>query len=72
VLAGTAVVCRLGEGLACIAVPIRDYRGETIAAVSMAGPVARLVPYEARFGCLFAATTLQISTALRDLGFWII
>jgi hypothetical protein len=38
----------------------------------MAGPVARLVPYEARFGCLFAATTLQISTALRDLGFWII
>lgn len=52
------------EGLACIAAPIRDYRGETIAAVSMAGPVARIVPYEARFGCLVAATARQISTAL--------
>lgn len=52
------------EGLACIAAPIRDYRGETVAAISMAGPVNRIVPHEARFGQQVAATALDISTAL--------
>lgn len=52
------------EGLACIAAPIRDYRGETVAAISMAGPVNRIVPREAEFGKQVAATALAISTAL--------
>lgn len=52
------------DGLACVAAPIRDYRGVTIAAVSMAGPVARVLPYEERFGQQVAATAAQISTAL--------
>ena len=51
-------------GLACIAAPIRDYRGVTIAAVSVAGPVARILPYEERFGRRVVATALEISTAL--------
>lgn len=52
------------EGLACVAAPIRDYRGETIAAVSMAGPVGRILPHEARLGRRVAATALELSTAL--------
>jgi DNA-binding IclR family transcriptional regulator len=52
------------EGLACGAAPIRDYRGGTVAAISMAGPVARVLPYEERFGHLVAQTARQISTAL--------
>ena len=52
------------EGLACIAAPIRDYCGVTIAAVSMAGPVARVLPHEEQFGRQVAATARQISTAL--------
>lgn len=52
------------EGLACIAAPIRDYRGMTVAAVSMAGPVSRILPQEERFGRRVAATALEISTAL--------
>lgn len=52
------------EGLACVAAPIQDYRGVTTAAVSMAGPVGRILPHEERFGRLVAATALEISTAL--------
>jgi DNA-binding IclR family transcriptional regulator len=52
------------EGLACVAAPIRDYRGATIAAISMAGPVARVLPREELFGRQVAATARQISTAL--------
>lgn len=52
------------EGLACVAAPIRDYRGETIAAVSMAGPVGRMLPHEERLGRRVAATALELSTAL--------
>lgn len=51
-------------GLACIAAPVRDYRGVTIAAVSIAGPVARILPYEERFGRRVVAAALEISTAL--------
>jgi DNA-binding IclR family transcriptional regulator len=36
----------------------------TIAAVSMAGPVARILPYEERLERQVAATARQISTAL--------
>lgn len=52
------------EGLACVAAPIRDHRGDTIAAVSMAGPTTRILPHEARFGRLVAETALELSTAL--------
>lgn len=51
-------------GLTCLAAPIRDYRGVTVAAVSMAGPTARILPHEERFGRRVAATALEISTAL--------
>lgn len=52
------------EGLTCVAAPIRDYRGVTVAAVSMAGPTGRILPHEERFGRRVAATALEISTAL--------
>jgi IclR family transcriptional regulator, KDG regulon repressor len=52
------------DGLACVAAPVRDHRGETIAAISMAGPSARILPHEERFGRLVATTALEISTAL--------
>ncbi len=52
------------EGLACVAAPIRDYRGITIAAVSVAGPVGRILPFEERIGRRVVATALEISTAL--------
>jgi DNA-binding IclR family transcriptional regulator len=52
------------EGLACVAAPIQDYRGVTIAAVSMAGPVGRILPHEEHYGRRVAATALEISTAL--------
>jgi IclR family transcriptional regulator, KDG regulon repressor len=52
------------EGLACVAAPIRDYRGQTVAAVSMAGPASRVLPHEDRFGRRVAATALEISAAL--------
>ncbi len=52
------------EGLACAAAPIRDYRGQTVAAVSIAGPTSRILPHEERFGRRVAATALEISTAL--------
>ncbi len=51
-------------GLACVAAPIRDYRGITIAAVSVAGPAPRVLPFEERFGRRVVATALEISTAL--------
>jgi DNA-binding IclR family transcriptional regulator len=52
------------EGLACVAAPIRDYRGDTIAAVSISGPVPRILPQEERLGRRIAATALEISTTL--------
>ncbi|GAC1362780.1 MAG: IclR family transcriptional regulator [Herpetosiphon sp.] len=52
------------QGLLCVAAPIRDYRGETIAAISMAGPVVRMRPYEDDYGRRIVATAFEISTAL--------
>ena len=52
------------EGLACIAAAVHDYQGSTVAAISMAGPAARILPHEERFGRRVAATALDISTAL--------
>jgi IclR family transcriptional regulator, KDG regulon repressor len=52
------------EGLMCLGAPIRNYTGQTIAALSMAGPVGRLAPHEERYGRRIAATALEISQAL--------
>ncbi len=52
------------EGLACIAAPIRDYTGRAIAAMSMAGPIARVLPHEERYGRRMMATAQEVSQAL--------
>jgi DNA-binding IclR family transcriptional regulator len=51
-------------GLMCLAAPVRDYRGATVAAVSMAGPIERMQPFEERYGRRIAAAALEISLAL--------
>jgi len=51
-------------GLLCLAAPIRDYRGVTVAAVSMAGPIERMQPFEERYGRRIAAAAQEISLAL--------
>jgi DNA-binding IclR family transcriptional regulator len=52
------------EGLACIAAPIRDHLGHVVAAVSLAGPVTRVLPQEERLGRRVAAAALEISQGL--------
>lgn len=52
------------EGLACIAAPIRDHTGRTVAAVSVAGPTSRLLPHEERFGRRVKAAALEVSLGL--------
>ena len=51
-------------GLMCLAAPVRDYRGLTVAAVSMAGPLERMQPFEERYGRRIAAAAQEISLAL--------
>lgn len=52
------------EGLTCIAAPVRDHAGRQIAAVSVAGPTARVLPHEERLGRRLVAAGLEISQAL--------
>jgi IclR family transcriptional regulator, KDG regulon repressor len=52
------------EGLMCLGAPIRDYKGQTVASVSMAGPAGRIVPHEERYGRRIVATAREISLAL--------
>lgn len=52
------------DGLMCLGAPIRDYQGQTVAAISMAGPVARVMPHEERYGRRVAAAAQEISLAL--------
>lgn len=52
------------DGLMCLGAPIRDHQGRTVAAISMAGPVARIMPYEERYGRRVAAAAQEISLAL--------
>lgn len=51
-------------GLMCIAAPIRDYTGTTVAAISMAGPVQRVAPHEERYGRRMLQAAGEISLAL--------
>jgi DNA-binding IclR family transcriptional regulator len=52
-------------GGVCIAAPIFDYRGKTIAAVSISVPIARLPPSEIpHFGAKVMATARAISQGL--------
>ncbi|HWG85846.1 MAG TPA: IclR family transcriptional regulator [Deinococcales bacterium] len=52
------------EGLMCLAAPIRNHSGQTVAAVSMAGPSNRIAPQEERLGRRVMAAAMEISTAL--------
>jgi DNA-binding IclR family transcriptional regulator len=51
-------------GLICLAAPIRDYSGQTVAAVSMAGPLERMQPNEAYYGQRISAAAQEISQLL--------
>lgn len=52
------------EGLMCLGAPIRNHQGKTVAAISMAGPVARVLPYEEQYGRRVVAAAQEISLAL--------
>ena len=52
------------EGLICVAAPVRDYQGQTVAAISIAGPAGRMAPCEERYGRRIAATAREISMVL--------
>lgn len=51
-------------GLLCLAAPVRDYRGQTVAAISMAGPIERMLPNEVYYGQRVSATAMEISLTL--------
>lgn len=51
-------------GLMCLAAPVRDHGGATLAAISMAGPLERLLPFEEGYGRRIAAAAQEISLAL--------
>ena len=52
------------EGLMCLGAPIRNHLGQTIAAISLAGPVGRVLLCEEQYGRRVAATAQEISLAL--------
>lgn len=52
------------EGLVCIAAPIHDHSRRVVAALSMAGPVGRVLPHEERFGRRMMMTAQEASQAL--------
>lgn len=52
------------EGLVCLAAAIRDHTGQTVAAISVAGPSGRVLPHEERYGERVAAAALEISQGL--------
>jgi IclR family transcriptional regulator, KDG regulon repressor len=51
-------------GLVCFAAPVRDYSGQTVAAISVAGPVERMLPNEAYYGQRISATAREIALSL--------
>ena len=52
------------EGLMCVGAPIRDHTSQPIAAISLAGPIGRMLPNQDRYGRRVAATALEVSLAL--------
>lgn len=52
------------DGLMCLGAPVRNHLGQTVAAISMAGPVGRVSPYEESYGRRVAAAAQEISLAL--------
>ena len=52
------------EGLMCLAAPVRDSTGKTVAAISMAGPVTRVAPRLDTFGEQVRAISAAVSAAL--------
>ncbi len=53
-------------GVACFAAPVRDHRGLPVAAISVAGPAARVLPARAEAAPAVRQTALDLS---RRLGF---
>jgi DNA-binding IclR family transcriptional regulator len=51
-------------GLMCLAAPVRDYRGQTVAAISLAGPIERMRPNEADYGRRIGDVAKEISAIL--------
>lgn len=51
-------------GLVCCAAPVRDYSGQTVAAISVAGPAERMQPNEAYYGQRISATAREIALSL--------
>lgn len=56
------------EGVACCGAALRDHRGLPVAAISVAGPVDRILPQEDRIGPLVAETASVISKRLGFFG----
>lgn len=52
------------EGVACFAAPVLDYRADPIAAISVAGPVERVLPKGEELGRLVAQTASEVSSRL--------
>jgi IclR family KDG regulon transcriptional repressor len=52
------------EGLACVAAPVRNFRGDVVAAVSVAGPIQRVLPKEELFARRITETAHDISVGL--------
>ena len=52
------------DGLMCLAAPIRDHTGQTVAAISMAGPVGRVLPHAERYGTRVRAIGHEVSVGL--------
>lgn len=52
------------EGLGCFAAPVRNYRGDVVAAVSVAGPASRMLQKEELFAKRITSTAHNISIGL--------
>jgi DNA-binding IclR family transcriptional regulator len=55
------------KGVRCVAAPLKDYTGNVVAAVSVSGPVSRLVPE--RMECIKAQVLKTASQVSQRLGY---
>lgn len=71
-LAGFAVDNEETEiGVLCIAVPIRNHENQVVAAISVSGPVSRMLPFEKQLGLLKeAAARISAELGSQDFGGW--